>query len=219
MIRAGARATIARKQPIVGEEGLPTGESWETIAVAVPIIVETRRADSGRIDPTAATANDAHHREITLPHDIPLRSGDRLTVTAPQGTGIEPVQILTVSAVDMHSLAPALSGTATIEANAVETHLVTIERWDDAAGEYAAIHTQTAWVITGRPGVGSAGRGASGAAVSATLIFDPVPAVTLAPGDAVLGIPWATGAYLTRLLPVVGSRQEIAFRYTLGDPA
>ena len=39
----------------------------------------------------------------------------------------------------------------------------------------------------------------------------------LAPGDTVLGIPWARGAELIRLLPGAGSRQEFAFRYTLGE--
>lgn len=218
MVQAGATATISRKVTIADGSG-PVGESWEPVAVKVPLLVETRRADSGRIDPTAATANDAHHREITLPHDADCQPGDRLTVTAPQGTGLAPLQVLTVSVLDMHSLAPGLSGTATIEANAVETHLVTIERWDDAAGEYVALYEQRAWVVTGRPGVGTSGRGATGVTVTGTLILDPAPAVALAPGDTVLGIPWAKGAELVRLLPGAGSRQEFAFRYTLGEGA
>jgi hypothetical protein len=217
MVQAGATATISRKQLLYGEEGLPIGESWEPVAVKVPLLVETRRAAAGQIDPAVATADEANRRELTLPHDTDLRPGDRLTATAPRGTGISPLQVLTVSAIAMHSLAPGLGATATIEENAVEQYAVTIERWDDAAGEYAVITTQTAWAVTGRPGLHRSERGAAGARVTGTLIFEPVPAATLVPGDTVLGIPWASGATLTRLHPIVGSRLEASFHYTLGE--
>jgi hypothetical protein len=216
MTAAGARATIRRKVIIYGEEGLPLGDSWQTIATDVPVLVETRRSAAGRIDSQTATADDTHHRELTLPHDTDLRAGDRLTVTAPQGTGIDPDQVLTISAVDMHSLAPALAATGTIEENAVEPYPVIIERWDETAGEYVVILRQRAQVVVNRPGSGVAQRGAAGTRVAGTLIFDPAPDVALRPGDSLLGVPWASGATLTQILPVVGSRLEVAFEYTLG---
>jgi hypothetical protein len=217
MTAAGARATIRRKVIIYSEEGLPLGDSWQTIAADVPVLTETRRSSAGRIDLQTATADDTHHRELTLPHDTDLRAGDRLTVTAPQGTGIDPDQVLTISAVDMHSLAPALNATGTIEENAVEPHLITIERWDETVGEYVVILRQRAQVVVSRPGTGVAQRGAAGARVAGTLILDPAPAVALIPGDSLLGVSWASGATLTRIFPVVGSRLEVAFAYTLGS--
>ena len=204
---AGARATISRK----------VGDAWTVVASDVPVMIETRSTSADRIDPATASPDDANRRDLTLRHDAVLQLGDRIQVTAPKGTGIGAGQVLTVSSIDMRSLAPALSARAMIEETAVERYAVKIERWDDASGSYLEILSTTVQVVTGKTTARAEQRGAQGAMVLGTLIFEPAPVVKLTPGDSVLGIPWATGATLTRLRPIVGSRLEATFSYTIGD--
>jgi len=207
MVEAGALCAIERK----GAAG------WTTIASEVPLIVESNRASSGRIDPALATANDDNTRTLTLPHGTDLRNGDRLTITAPRGTGILPGQVFTIGTVDGNSMAPALRAVAAIEENAVEQYVVTIERWSDADGAYLPVFSAPAYVMSGRTTVRADQRGAAGVTVLGSIVFEPVPDETLVPEDSVVGIPWATGAFITRINPVVGNRLEANFTYTLGD--
>src|SRR5690606_1169783 len=106
---------------------------WVQVDTDVPCIVRSNRAITGRIDPDTAGPHDAVSRTLFVPADRPVEAGDRITLTAPRGTGLEAGQLFVVSSVDQNSLAPCLKASIAIEETAVETWPVTIERWSDAA--------------------------------------------------------------------------------------
>lgn len=206
MDEAGARALISRK----------SANGWSTTS-DVPIIVEAASAPSAHIDPLAASATDHNTRKLTVSRATDLRRGDRVTVTAPRGTGIDPGIVMTVTTVNMESLAPCKTAIAAIEEVAVEQYSVTIERWDDSDEAYTAVMTGMASVIADRTAIRAEQRGALGQMSMGTLIFDPVPTDSIHPMDSITGIPWATGAYVTRLYPVVGEKLEVGFSFTTGE--
>lgn len=206
MQEAGARAIITRKHP----------GGWSADS-DVPIIVEAANAPSAHIDPRAASPDDANTRKITVTRDTDLRKGDRVTVAAPRGSGIDPGIVMTVTTVNMESLAPCKTAIAAVEEVAVEEYNVTIERWDNEEESFVEVMTEMAAVIADRTAVRAEQRGARGQMVAGTLIFEPVPVKDIHPQDSISGIPWATGAFVTRVYPVVGDRLEIGFTFTTGE--
>lgn len=209
MVEAGARAVIHRKVD---------GEAWETIVSNVPIIIEAPggTGGTGNIDPRSAGEHDSVSRKITVSKNIGLMRGDRLTVSAPRGTGVTPGQVLTVSEIHLDSMAPCTTGIAAIEEVAVERYAVTFERWEDDVGEYEVVLSTEAAVVVTSEGSRTDTSGASGEQVTGTVIIEPVPAVSVQVMDSLTGIPWARGAFVTHVYPVVGNRLEVAFAVNRG---
>lgn len=204
---AGAHATITRKSD--------TG--WALVYGQVPLIVEANRTSSTGIDPESATANDANTRKITVSKATDIQRGDRIQVIAPRGSGISPGTILTVSTVNAESMAPCKTAVVAVEEVAVEEYNVTIERWNDTEGVFVPVFTAMAAVVADRSTVRAEQMGAYGQMRTGTLIFEPVPGNAIHPQDSITGIPWATGAFVTRLYPVVGGRLEVGFSFTTGE--
>lgn len=203
---AGSTATISRK----------INDEWETVESAVPIMVETKSSTQGRIDPSTATEDDAVSRRFMVSKSFDIQLGDRVQIVAPRGSGVRPGAILTVSSIELNSMSPATSGTLTIEEVATEHYTVTIERWSDDIGQYAEILTAPAFVVASNTTQRSDAMGASGSVQRGVLIFEDVPDRTIIPRDSVYGVPWATGAYVSRVHPQVGSRLEVEFAYVVG---
>lgn len=209
MDHAGARAIISRK----------SGDSWTMVRSDVPIIVEAPGGigQANPIDPRAAGEHDAVVRKITVSKATDIARGDRITIHAPRGTGVIPGQVMTVSSIDLDSMAPCTTGLASIEEVAVERYNITIERWNDEEEAYGEVLITEAAVIASDPSAETRTNGASGQVVTGTIIFEPVPEVHIQPGDSIYGIPWARGAWVERVYPVVGNRVEAAFRHTVGS--
>lgn len=209
MEQSGARAAISRK----------VGDAWTQIVSDVPIIVEAPSGTGrgGAIDPRAAGEHDAVVRKITVSKATNIMRGDRIIVTAPRGTGATPGQVLTVSTIDLDSMAPCTTGLVMIEEVAVERYTITIERWDDIAEGFVVVLTAEAAVIASNPSATTNTNGASAQSITGTLIFEPVPDETILPMDSIIGIPWARGAWVTRVYPVVGNRLEIGFSQSGGS--
>lgn len=207
MIAAGARAAISRK----------VDGAWTDVVEAAPVLVESKRSSADSIAPERATAHDANARSILLPFGADVRAGDQLRVTAPRGSGTWPGQVLTIGSVDLLSLAPGVRASAVIAENAVEQYDVRIERWSDADAAYLPALTARAYVVTDRTTNAVNESGATGQRSTGALVFDPAPSEPIRAQDSVVGIPWARGAYVTRVHPVVGSRLDVSFAWAAGD--
>ena len=199
----GARATIERKQ----------GGRWKIVATEVPVMVEANQVQGAAIDPKSATPDQWDALRLRWSFDTDLERGDRVTVTAPNGSAPE---MLMISAIAHTSLDAMLSSTGVVEGTAVESYPVTIERWSEAIGGYVIVFSAEAQVMAGEATGQREGGGAEGIPHHGTMTFTPVPDSTIGTGDSVTGIPWAPAATVTRVHPVVGNRLEVGISFTRG---
>jgi hypothetical protein len=199
----GARATIERKQ----------GGSWKIVATDVPVMIEANQVQGAAIDPKSATPDQWDALRLRWPFDTDLERGDRVTVTAPNGS---PLEMLVISAIAHTSLDAMLSSTGVVEGTAVESYPVTIERWSETIGGYVVVFSAEAQVMAGKATGQREGGGAEGIPHTGTITFTPVPAPTVGIGDIVTGIPWAPSALVTRVDPVIGNRLEVSISFTRG---
>lgn len=200
----GARATILRK----------IGEAWEAVAADVPVMVTMGQPGPAAIDPQMATSDQSQSPRLSFPHGTDVQIGDRVELTATEGSV---PTILTVSAEAYSSLNVTRDVTASVEETAVETYIVTIQRFSDEEEAYIDVLEAPAQVVTTAVGERElTEQGATATRREGTLIFRPVPEEPVSPGDWILGVPWAAGAVVTQVRPVVGDRLELTFRYALG---
>lgn len=198
----GARASIERK----------VGAAWEPVADAVPVMVQMGAVGPSGIDPYTATSDQYQAPRLSFPHDTDVAVGDRVTLAGGRGTVPE---LVTIAALVYGNLDVTRDAMGATEELAVETHTVTIQRWDDTAGEYRDVLTADARAVTTDVGaLDTSNRGSTATVRRGTLVFEPVPAEPIGEGDWILGIPWASGATVTVVRPIVGDRLEVQFRFT-----
>lgn len=203
LTKHGGRATIERK----------IGEAWSPVAEGVPVMVQLPAASATGVDPYTATSDQGQIPRLSFPHDTDVQSGDRIRVTDPGQGAVAPVLIV---AGEAHStLNASRDVTAVVEETGVETWPVAIERYEEASGAYVPVWSGEAAAVTTTVGQQDYRQsGAAGTARLGTLIIEPAPAVPVGVGDWITGIPWAKGARVTLVRPVVANRLELGFSYT-----
>lgn len=198
LARHGARATIERK----------IGAAWTVIDTDVPMMVEALQGGAAvPVDALESARDGQQLYRLSVKSGYDLRAGDRVRVDSTR-------DVLTVATVLETSLDVYRQAVALTEAQAVETYPLTFERWSEATGDYAVILVTEGQASADRPATGTDGDGASGGIVTGVVTLSPPPAVALGEGDWIVGIPWATGAQIARVRPVVGARLELDFRAT-----
>lgn len=198
--RHGTRATIARK----------TGETWETVDTDAPVMVEAEAGGASvPIDALEATRDGEQFYRLSFRAGYDVRPGDRVTADSTAA-------VLTVATVAETSLDVYRQATALTERTALETWPLTFERWSEAAQDYIELLQVEAQASAAPVATSGDSDGATGTTAGGVVTISPVPTVALGPGDWITGIPWAPGATISRVRPVVGNRLEIEYQYTGG---
>lgn len=200
----GGRVTVSRKD----------ASGWSVVASDLPaaVMMQTQGGSADAFSPIPGI--EVSHR-LTTPYGTDIRTGDRVTVSAPEGSS---PGVLTVTGERHMSLEVTSDFYAVIEQSGVEAYAVTIQRYVEASDSYVDIWSGMAQASTTDMGISSLQQqGESGSTNTGTLTLDPAPDVTIGVGDWILGIPWATGAVVTRVQPVTGNRQDFSFTYTFGS--
>lgn len=196
-----------------------SGAGWTTIAAAEPCAAENINAGSSLL-PEPVNRQDTetigwklsfgYQDDGMTPADV--RTGDRLTITAPSASG--PIPVLIAGKEIIESLAVLHQVVATAEDSAVETYPITVLRWSDGAGAYQAAGTYTVQaVLRWSPQRPAGDSGAVAATRDGTIYFSAGDDVQ--PGDYVQGLPWGE-VRVAAVFPAVGTRKDARFVFASG---
>lgn len=200
----GGRCVVSRK----------TGTLWGVVARDIPIMIEDRLSGVPPVTAQSPAPSDTQTMRTLFPWGQDIRPGDRLDCAFPYG---DAPPVVTVASTGNDSLSVAVEAMVSVGEAAVETFPIVIERLDVSTGAATVVARVDGQAVAARlTNENDSGAGSYGARQRGTLIIDPAPAEAVLVGDWLVGIPWAVGAVVTMVPPIVGQRLDVEFEFTTG---